>query len=70
MSGRFSVLIVDFAERLASYGLVALVSAYTHATTNPWRSTQRMFTALYHHMGTARENLKETVVVAVGSMGK
>lgn len=70
MSDRFSMLMVNFTERLASYGLVALVSAYTHATTNPWHSTQRVFTALYHHMGTARENLKETVVVAVGSMGK
>jgi len=69
VSRRFLVLIVNFTERLASYGLVALVSAYTHAT-NPWHLTQRVFTALYHHMGTARENLKETVVVAVGSMGK
>jgi len=70
VSDGFVVLMVNFTEQLTSYGLVALVSAYTYAATNPWHLTQRVFTALYHHMVTAKEYLKETVLVAVGSMGK
>ncbi|KAF5363593.1 hypothetical protein D9756_000300 [Leucocoprinus leucothites] len=62
---------VDRGARLAAcHGLVALISAYTHAVPNPWHLTRRIFAPLYHHMGHAKENMKETVLVAVGLMGK
>lgn len=53
-----------------SYGLAALIFSYNEAVTNPWQLTQAIFGDLYQHMIAAKENMKETVLVAIGSIGK
>ncbi|KXN89480.1 Protein kinase rad3 [Leucoagaricus sp. SymC.cos] len=61
----------DRSARLSvCYALSAVVLAYTRAMANPWHLTQRVFGVLYRHMGHARDIMKETVVIAVGKMGK
>ncbi|KAF9450926.1 hypothetical protein P691DRAFT_724995 [Macrolepiota fuliginosa MF-IS2] len=61
----------DRSARLAAgYALAALVLCYSDTVANPWNLTQAIFAKLYHHMGDAKENTKEVVLVAVGSMGR
>ncbi|KAJ3568764.1 hypothetical protein NP233_g5503 [Leucocoprinus birnbaumii] len=73
-AGKFLLLHIGDTDRgarlSACYGLVALVSAYAGSAGNPWQLAQRIFRALYQHMAQAKENTKETALIAVGQMGK
>lgn len=53
-----------------SYAIAALVLSYSEKTKNPWHLTQAIFGELYKHMNFAKENVKETLLLAIGSVGK
>jgi serine/threonine-protein kinase ATR len=55
---------------LDSYAVASLILTYGEKVKNPWQFTQAVFGELYKHMNFAKENLKETLLVAIGSVGK
>ncbi|XP_006456710.1 hypothetical protein AGABI2DRAFT_78376 [Agaricus bisporus var. bisporus H97] len=58
------------ARLAACYAIAALVLSYSEKTKNPWHLTQAIFGELYKHMNFAKENVKETLLLAIGSVGK
>ncbi len=58
-----------WTSHISRYGLAAIV-LHSDTIAKPWPLTQVIFSKLQQHMNVAKENMKETVLVAVGSMGK